>query len=713
MTCGELHHIIDVNINGTGIHVGGIIHRLGDAFILSFKLKLYHLLVECDPYIHNRYVQYKQRQLGGGLRGRIRKGGYLALCHFRRWILRESAETDNPPYRKGVESSLSFLGKPEQLARELDAFDVISFDIFDTLLRRPFAAPVDLFHLVGEKLGYMNYAALRHDTEELCRKKQLENGCSCEVTLEQIYALMEKRTGVPAELGMETELRIECDLLYANPYMKEVFDILRQRGKRMIAVSDTYFSSAFIWKVLEKNGYHGIEKLFLSCEHGRGKHDGGLFDTVRACLGQGPRCVHIGDNEQTDVVMAKKKGFAAAYRPNINLSGARYRTARQSRIIGSAYAGVVNGHLHSGFAEYTPFYEYGFIFGGLFVTGYCNFIHEYVSSRRIDRVLFLARDGDVLKQAYDFLYPGNDSRYVYWSRSAAAKLGADYFRADYLRRFLFHKTGREQNIGEILHAMELGPIREPLLRQSGLTLEDALDNNSRKRLEKAILENWQSIIECYQASQFAARLYFEEVLEGCSKACTVDVGWTGSGGVILSHLAEKKWKLDCKLTGLIAGTASPNTDQPDAVEALLQSGKISSYLFSQSNNREYWKTYDPPGKGYVLFFEALLASPTPGFSGFALPDSGVGYRLIFHDEDERTAKNARETQAGVLDFVRKYAGHFAGYPYMLHIPGSDAFAPFAAAMNKNGAYFRRLFQDSVFEPDVAGKVRTIDEVIRR
>ena len=67
-----------------------------------------------------------------------------------------------------------------------------------------------------------------------------------------------------------------------------------------------------------------------------------------------------------------------------------------SAITGSMYRGIVNAHLHNGLNEYSMEYEFGFVYGGLFVLGYCQFIHEYVQTHHIDKILFLARDGDIL-----------------------------------------------------------------------------------------------------------------------------------------------------------------------------------------------------------------------------------------------------------------------------------------------------------------------------
>lgn len=681
---------------------------------LSLKIRkwLYRVLVECDPLIRDRYVRYKQSLCVGGIRGLLNKIFFLLRCYFRRLFLWERMGEDNTPYLGGAESSIFSGLTPKELADKLAQYDVVSFDIFDTLLFRPFAAPVDLFHIVGEELGYLNYAVLRHDMEVICRETGIKNGGSGEVTLEQIYMLMERQCGVPARRGMEAELRVEANFLYANPYMKAVFDLLRQKGKRIIVISDTYFSSGFLLTILEREGYRDIEKVYVSCEYGYGKHDGKLFGLIKQELENDLTYAHVGDNARSDIINAKRNGFETIYYPNVNLSGAAYRTKRQSRVTGSAYAGIVNAHLYNGMHIYDPFYEYGYKIGGLFVLGYCNFIRQYTLANNIDIVLFLARDGDIIKHVYDMLYPDNCSKYVLWSRTAAAILGSDYFRFDYLSRFIFHKVNRKKSIDEILVGMGISePLREIVLKESGLSGRDILTANNCAGLEKALLDNWSVVQGCYYDNRIAAKNYFEETLRGYKRACTVDVGWVGSGGVILSHLVNEIWQLDCKLVStLIAGTTTKHNADMDATQALLTSGKMQSYMFSMAHNREYWSVHNPL-KGHMLFFEALLSSPTPGFTSFTLPKSGEGYHMQFKEEHANNTEETHNIQAGILDFAGEYVRRFAAYPYMLNISGNDVYAPFAALMEKKGKYFKELFKDYMFEPYVADKVSSVSEIV--
>ena len=100
-------------------------------------------------------------------------------------------------------------------------------------------------------------------------------------------------------------------------------------------------------------------------------------------------------------------------------------------------------------------YEYGYIYGGLFVLGYCEFIHRYYKENDTDKILFLARDGDILKQVYEKLFPDDNISYLYWSRAAATKLMVKANRYDYFKRYIYDKVNQSISIDMILDSMNL------------------------------------------------------------------------------------------------------------------------------------------------------------------------------------------------------------------------------------------------------------------
>lgn len=609
---------------------------------------------------------------GGRLRGQ-EKNGYI------------TEEKHIPIGTSESELAVSDVMRPEELAEFLAGYDVISFDVFDTLLFRPFSSPTDLFFFVGEKLLFLNFKELRIRFEREAREEKRGRYGQGEVTLSEIWEKLSRETGISMEQGMQTELDCEEVFCYANPYMLSVYRLLQKQGKHIIAVSDMYLPSAFIKKLLKKAGYGGIEQVYVSCEFGAGKSDGMLFAKVKRGLPDGVSVVHIGDNPHSDVKMAKKHGFAAYYYPNVERKTIAYRAMEMSPVIGGAYRGIVNHRLYNGIEKYEMAYEYGYVYGGLFVLGYCSFIHRYCAKQEVERLLFLSRDGDILKQAYELLYPDAQTEYVYWSRAAATKLMAQDNRYDYFRRFLYHKVNQGKTLRDIFHAMDLDML--PGLLPEGFSESDFLNESNVGEIKRFLEEQWQAVLAVYGEQESAAREYYAQMLCGCKRACAVDIGWAGSGAMSLAYLVERKWHLPCVLTGMIAGTNTPHNEETEASEAFLQSGRLVSYMYSSAQNRDLWKAHDP-NRDYNIYWELLLASPTRQFLGFARNEKGKP-RLCFGGMDYNQ-EGICQIQKGILDFIREYQAHFKEYPYMYHISGRDAYAPMLVAAGEHERYLVRI-----------------------
>lgn len=108
---------------------------------------------------------------------------------------------------------------------------------------------------------------------------QAENG-HMEVSLQDIWENLEEDTGLNAEEGMRLECETEEKLCYANPYMLQVWKRLQELEKRMIIVSDMYLPRSCIERILQKAGYTGAERIYISNEYGENKAGGDLFHRV-------------------------------------------------------------------------------------------------------------------------------------------------------------------------------------------------------------------------------------------------------------------------------------------------------------------------------------------------------------------------------------------------------------------------------------------------
>lgn len=678
------------------------------------KEQIYQRLVNRNPGIQKRYQKIRQTKTGVGGRAYAWTaliGMNIAAKFGKKFYM-------DPPQKLPVDQSESALTQretPAEFAAKLAKYDVISFDVFDTLIFRPFGEPTDLFFFVGERLGYLDFENIRKNMEWRARQLAHENRDTYEIALDDIWNEIEEQVGIPKAVGMPIEIELELEYCFGNPYMLQVVKHLKQKGKTVICTSDMYLPKDVIRQMVEKSGYKGIDRFFVSCEDGGSKSEGSLYEIVKKTFGENLKYVHTGDHYAADVEKAKKAGFDANHYPNVNATGNYYRSYEMSIITGSMYRGILNTHLRNGLYKFSQEYEVGYNYGGLFVLGYCQWIHDYVHRNNIDKILFLARDGDILSRAYAKMYPeeadSDHIQYVYWSRLAATKMGAKYFKFDYFRRFIDHKVGQKYTLKKILGSMELDDMLPDLCKYLPNFMEEMMNSkklfginesvktNIRKEaqvtedteltqqngwlIREYLIAHWDEVLAHYTEQNEAGRQYYAKAVEGCKKVVAVDIGWAGSGAVVLSHLVEKEWNLDCEIIGLIAGTNSLCNFEPNMSEPLFYSGKLVSYMYSQEHNRDIWYRHNP-GLGHNLVWEMLLESAQPTFKKFGLKDGQVTFEFGRKDGNP---KGIEDIQKGILDFIDDaYERHLADR----NISGSDVYCAVVMTKDYNAEYSKKI-----------------------
>ena len=113
----------------------------------------------------------------------------------------------------GSEYAQHALPSPGRLARWLSRFDVVCFDVFDTLLVRSVDEPAALFYLLADQLNVPDLRRLRIEAEHRLRRRHGE------VTLAQIWAELQDACGVDAEEGMAAEWALEQQVCAGRAYM--------------------------------------------------------------------------------------------------------------------------------------------------------------------------------------------------------------------------------------------------------------------------------------------------------------------------------------------------------------------------------------------------------------------------------------------------------------------------------------------------------------
>ena len=594
-------------------------------------------------------------------------------------------------FEKGPESQASNRVSVMNFAKGLMAYDVISFDVFDTLLFRPFSSPSDLFMLAGERLDIMDFTQIRLKAEEESRQKNRLLRGNREVTLLEIYQLVAQETGIDPQKGADLEFSLECELCWANPYMLEVFHILAAQGKTLVALSDMYLPKELLTRLLSLKGYEDFEQVMVSCDYNCSKRDGGLYELLKERYPGS--IVHIGDNRISDIEKAKEKGLDTRFYQNVNEAGNIFRARDMSRLAGSAYRGIVNAKLHSGYQQYTPYYEVGFVYTGIYVMGFCQWIYRYVQEHKIEKVLFLAREGDLYQKVFHAMYPDIPTEYVLWSRIGVVKTIVEKNRHPYLLQIVHHKANAlyKSKIGTLLDRTGIGDLKK-YLPDYRIKAEEFLIPENEKILRQLLIEHWEEVCGCYRRDQELLRQYLTRKTGGAKSVAVVDVGWSGNNVLQVKYLLEQVYALDCQAHCLLAAARNVNDTY---MAAMTQKEEIKTYIFSNMQNKGLHDAHQEENHRLnSFFFEILTQSCTPTFLGF----DKEGRFLYDIPEVENYEKN-REIHQGTLDFVKEYQSCFRNFPYMLDISGHDAYMPFQY-FSRNLLWLKKYFGGYIFGRDL-------------
>lgn len=188
-----------------------------------------------------------------------------------------------------------------KIINKIKGYNYISFDIFDTLLRRKVLHPTDVFTIVGEKNGDFSFKEKRIKAEIEAR----QHATGEEVTLDDIY----KELGKEYETYKQDELEVESNQLSANPFLFEAYRYCQSQGKQIIITSDMYLPKVFLQKILHQNGIV-FDHCFVSSEYGVQKVTGRLFRKELEALHISPsQIIHVGDSVRADAIGAWRAGI--------------------------------------------------------------------------------------------------------------------------------------------------------------------------------------------------------------------------------------------------------------------------------------------------------------------------------------------------------------------------------------------------------------------
>ena len=617
-------------------------------------------------------------------------------------------------YFKKSEPRLSI----DEMCKALEPYDVISFDIFDTALYRKVENPNDVFAIMTVEMGYNDFVNARQKAATNAKNLKETSSLTREIFLSDIYDVLEKNYGIDRR-WMNREIEIEMNVAQANPYILEVYRRVLDMGKEVIFVADTYLQQEIIAEILKKTGYTAYSKIYLSSETKLLKSDGTLQKLMLSEY-KGRQIVHIGDQQDKDIESSINAGIDAIYNPD---SRASFKEPDMDSLSGSFYRSIVNTQINSGIWDKNLYYEHGFRIGGILTAGFCEYINTVAEQKGIDKILFCARDCEIVWKVYNQFYKKYENEYMQISRSAILNVTSERYLYDLANRFIFRYIDRYKNEKTI----------ETILTESGYAyLTDYLEDDhidkfmfpcsiDMKKIELFIFNHQNIIIEHNASMVNAAKSYFSSLLGNARNILVVDIGWSGTCITAFKYFVETHYKEKYQVSGVLMCTS-----RNAAVTSSIENGNISAYIYSPFKNMDITRFMMPGGRKLSVKeldmlhmpLEFLFTSSVTALVGYIeLEDKSIGFQR--YECGPHNADEIQEMQSGLIDFIKIYKDNTTPYENMFTISPYVAFNPLKEATTRqeyikavyknftydamtapfepvnNISYFGKLFEDSI------------------
>lgn len=547
----------------------------------------------------------------------------------------------------------------------------VSFDIFDTLITRPFYEPLDMFRIMDKDYRELthndvgiNFSKIRVISENICRENKRKTDPECqEVTLDEIYDTIHTQYEISKDV-LEKLKKKECE--YEIRFCKrrdtihELYELALDMGKKVIFTSDMYLPEYVIVKILKENGYTEYTKLYLSSTVKKIKWTGDLYRHVFKDMGLEPgEMIHMGDNFESDYKRAKELGMNSIHIPKTidvmtktnytnNLAQPLIKSlpfwrdnAESIRFMGirCMMAVVANKLFDNPFKTFdhrTDFnsdpYLIGYYALGMYVYGVTKWILDETNDR-YDKVSFMARDGYLILESYKImkeLYSNPAvEEYLYVSRKALIPVmivdKLDFYKLSEIIEIQTHSP--KNVIKYVKNILDIDEEKlEKLCKEQNISYTKKFQNNEEfNRYIKILVDNFYDEAR-HKEKREKLKEYFNKIMG--DKPATFDVGYSGRPEFYLTHLCGKS-----------IDTLFLNINRDDALEySKVGNFKLKTYFEAKPT---------ATGNAYELLFSKLA----PSCIGYNITEKGVEPVFEKYENSYQVEQMVGIMQKAAIEFV--------------------------------------------------------------
>lgn len=522
--------------------------------------------------------------------------------------------------------------------------EYISFDIFDTLIKRDVPNPVDVFSIVAEICGISDFKEKRIEAE----KKARELSAKHEITLKDIYAIYE---GDNKQILEQTEIECEINISTIN---LEIIPLYRYclENYKVILISDMYLPRNVIKQLLDKNGIYGYEKVFISNEVGKTKANGALFDYVCKKLQvDSKQLIHIGNSMKADYLMPRIHGIKSkkieTYKNRLQRDYGNVLKADKFK------NKCLNSFINNRTSGENEYYRFGYETFGPLLYGFINWVFSEMKDNRIEQVLFLSRDGYIMKKLYDSLGYNKEIVSYYFEVSRRSLRIPSYCYNETFESIIKKLTVPNMtNITQIFDSLglEVDNYRD-IIKKNGIGFNDHLkrdkliDNKEFRKLFEEISKDiiYNSTLEKENLLSYINTHDFSK------KTAIVDIGWAGSMQKYLLETLDKMG-IAHNIIGYYVGLTLKARDN------IGKNGSFAKgYAFDCLNN----KNDEELESAYIGLIETMFLEQRGSVKNYTQKENSTianryDYEYMNNDVLMEEAINVDFIQKGALQFSMDY-----------------------------------------------------------
>lgn len=556
----------------------------------------------------------------------------------------------------------------ENLIQQIRNVEVVSFDLFDTLIARNILWFEDLVEIIEQKLHNKGV-----DIRDFVQKRiSLEKKLSCgrSPKLKEIYAELLKDLNVEDfnafELA-ELEYRTDCELICPRKDMIGLIHQIKKLGKSVYITTDSYYTKQQIEFLLKQNGIDEIDGVIVSCEYDTKKTEK-LFEKLIEAAGTS-RIIHIGDDIASDIESAMawglksfhiynteelldKVGGLGLISDNMNLSDRIRIGMFKTRLFNSPF------QFEDSEKKITvkDVEDLGYLFIAPIILDFVEWFSEQVDKYKLKNIWFSARDGYLIQKVFALMFPDTKSDYFLTSRISAIRAGVD-------------------SVSDVKYVDDMkycGGVEDNLKIRFGIDAEK-IDPRNVEEKNIGLMRYAKVILNVSREKRINYQKYIEKLNVKEGGIAFFDFVAKGTCQMYIERMLKNPIK------GLYFLQLEPE---------YMKNKKLDILPFYTEKERDKSEIYD---NYYIL--ETILTSPDASVEEF---DQKGNAKYAKETRNDKDINCIEQVQNGILEYVNKYLSILPYNKWEVNKKLDEVFLSLIHNVNINNDFTELLIEDPFF-----------------